>query len=100
MLVGALWFAYVAARFKYPESRSELNNSIKKWAPKVMLSSLPFMFLIGMTLMLLSSNSGHNFLTLLFSLVCGSIFAGVSFAFGALSGSSTYYKRKRNLSSS
>jgi len=56
------------------------------------------MFLIGMTLMLLSSNSGNNFLTLLLTLVCGSIFVGVGFAFGALSGSSTYYKSKGNSS--
>ena len=94
MLVGALWSAYAGARFKYPESRSELNNSIKKWAPKVMLSSLPGMFTLGMIGMLLSSNSGHNLLTLLLTLVCGSIFVGVSFAYGALSASSTYYKGK------
>ena len=100
MLVAALWSAYVGARFKYPESRSELNNRIKKWAPKVILSSLPFLFTLGMASMLLSSNSGHNLLALLLTLVCGSIFVGVGFAFGVLTGSSRYYKGKRNSSSS
>ena len=94
ILISFSWSAFVSARFKYPESRSELNNSIKKWAPKVMLSSLPGMFTLGMIGMLLSSNSGHNLLTLLLTLVCGSIFVGVSFAYGALSASSTYYKGK------
>ena len=94
VLMGALWTAFVMGKFKYPESRSELNNSIKKWAPKVMLSSLPAMFTLGTIGMLLSSNSGHNLLTLLLTLVCGSIFVGVSFAYGALSASSTYYKGK------
>ena len=30
ILISFSWSAFVSARFKYPESRSELNNSIKK----------------------------------------------------------------------
>ena len=100
LLIGALWSAFVAARFKYPESRSELNNSIKKWAPKVMLSFLPFTFTLCVIGMLLSSNPGQNLLTLFLTLVCGTIGMGVTFAFTALRASSTYYKGKRNSSSS
>lgn len=100
LLIGTLWTAFVMGKFKYPGSRSELHNSIKKWAPKVMLSSLPAMFTLGMIGMLLSSNSGHNLFALLLTLVCGTIGMGVTFAFTALRASSTYYKGKRNSSSS
>ena len=93
ILISFSWSAFVSARFKYPESRSELNNSIKKWAPKVMLSSLPAIFTMSMILMLCST-SGYNLLTPIVLSVCGTIGMGVTFAFTALSASSTYYKGK------
>ena len=93
ILISILWSAILSGRFKYPESRSELNNSIKKWAPKVMLTALPAMFTMGMIVML-GSNSGYNLLIPLLYSVVGPVIMGFGFAVAASIASPTYYKGK------